>query len=221
MSLASLIGRMIAAGMAPEDAGAIAAEIYAAGVAAASARSPGAERTRKWRHKASQRDADNGDEPASPNVTERHKTSQCDAPSLSSFREERKRESKASPIPPEWRPDETRWQAACGALGSEVVESELAKFGANARSKALTSHGWEFNWDKWIEDAKQYHRKKAPAAATVDLAAVNWRAVLERYLKFKTWPPGHGNDPDSPSCRAPRALMQELGIIAPDLRTMQ
>lgn len=84
MNIGSLIDRMIAGGLSPGEAGSIAAEIYAAGVAAASVRSAGAERTRRYRerqsvtkrHKASPSDTDGV---ASQSVTERHKPSQCDA----------------------------------------------------------------------------------------------------------------------------------------------
>jgi hypothetical protein len=101
MNIGSLIDRMIAGGLSPGEAGSIAAEIYAAGVAAASTRSSGAERQRRYRknhpdravtkrHETSQSDGDGG---ASQSVTSRHKASQSDAAYISSLdntKEERK-----------------------------------------------------------------------------------------------------------------------------------
>src|ERR1700749_234417 len=91
MILGTLIDRMIAAGLSPGEAGSIAAEIYAAGVASASVRTKGAEGTCRWRDgKASQnvtkRHTASQDLPnyeASPTVTERHQPSHCDAGTVS------------------------------------------------------------------------------------------------------------------------------------------
>ena len=144
-ALGHLIGRMIGAGMSPEEAGAIAAEIYAAGVASASVRSSGAERTRRWRkNKASQGGTErhgvtlnDGDVEASQSVTERHKASQCDATTVSpidtkiknySMRNSAKA-SRGSRLSPEWIPsDQDRLAARSEGLSEAEIDKEALRF---------------------------------------------------------------------------------------------
>ena len=144
-ALGHLIGRMIGAGMSPEEAGAIAAEIYAAGVASASVRSSGAERTRRWRNnKASQSVTErhgvtlnDGDVEASQSVTERHKASQCDATTVSpidtkiknySMRNSAKA-SRGSRLSPEWIPsDQDRLAARSEGLSEAEIDKEALRF---------------------------------------------------------------------------------------------
>lgn len=162
MSLVALIDRMIASGMSPGEAGAIASEIYAAGVASASVRSPGAERTRRWRHKASQSVTERHAVETSPTVTERHQASQCDANAVSPIdtslkkvsRQSSNRASRGTRIDPDWKPSAIEEQFAIGE-GFSMMEltREAARFRDYWKGRAGSGGvklDWKATWQNWI-----------------------------------------------------------------------
>lgn len=175
MSLSHLIGRMIGAGMSPEEAGAIAAEIYAAGAASAFVRSSGAERTRRWReNKASQTvtkrhavtPTENNTEP-SQSVTECHKPSQCDASAVlhrdtnlkkDSMRHSN-RASRGTRLACDWVPSERdRLTAKQEGLSEQEIDKESLRFRdywigrAGAGGVKLD---WSATWRNWIRTAAE------------------------------------------------------------------
>jgi len=183
MSLASLINRMIAAGVDPADAGTIAAEIYALGVASASVRSPGAERTRRWREKqASQSDGlrhavtvgDVSSE-ASQSVTKRHEASQCDANSVlhieninkNTSRQNSNRASRGTRIDPSWIPSGAdRSLAKTEGFSDAEIDREALRF----RDFWIGKPGaggvkldWASTWRNWIRtSADRLGKRPAP-----------------------------------------------------------
>ncbi len=182
-ALGHLIGRMIGAGMSPEEAGAIAAEIYAAGVASASVRSSGAERTRRWRNnKASQSVTErhgvtlnDGDVEASQSVTERHKASQCDATTVSpidtkiknySMRNSAKA-SRGSRLSPEWIPsDQDRLAARSEGLSEAEIDKEALRFRDYWIGRAGSGGvklDWSATWRNWIRTTAEKLGKTPPA----------------------------------------------------------
>jgi hypothetical protein len=168
--LSSIIDRMIAAGVSPGEAGAIAAEIFAAGVASASTRSPGAERTRRWREKqASQSDGlrhetshGDGEKKASPNVTDRHKASQSDGNAVlpidtkikNSKKQNSDRPSRGSRIDPNWTPsDADRLAASQEGLSESEITREALRFRDFWTSKAGAGGvklDWAATWRNWV-----------------------------------------------------------------------
>jgi hypothetical protein len=56
----------------------------------------------------------------------------------------------------------------------------------------------------------------AVASFDAGQAPIDWDAACQQWVKIKRWPRDHGNDPESPSCRAPPELLAKYG-----LRTMQ
>lgn len=170
MTLAGCIARMIAAGVSAEEAGAIAAEIYAAGVASASIRSAGAERTRRWRaNKASQSDAfrhqtsqrDSEDE-ASQSVTNRHKPSQSDANAVlpidtkikDSKRQNSDRPSRGTRIASDWTPSEAdRLLAKQEGFSDNEINREALRFRDYWTGRAGSGGvklDWPATWRNWI-----------------------------------------------------------------------
>jgi hypothetical protein len=175
MSIAPFISRMIAAGVSPEDAGAIAAEIYAAGVASASVRSPGAERTRRWRQKqASQSDGkrhqtsqSDANAETSQTVTERHKPSQCDVTAVSpidtkiknSKRQNSDRASRGTRLESDWRPCEADRLSARNEGFSEVeIDREAVRFRDYWISRAGAGGvklDWSATWRNWVRTSAE------------------------------------------------------------------
>lgn len=186
MTLGALISRMIAAGVSAEEAGALAAEIYALGVASASVRSPGAERTRRWRekkashcdgfrHQTSRGDASTE---ASQNVTERHKPSQCDADAVSNIdttikntsKQNSARASRGTRIADDWAPSPVEREfAKLEGLADSEINREAARFLDYWKSKAGSNGvklNWTATWQNWIRTAAERlgRSPRAPAA---------------------------------------------------------
>lgn len=176
MILSDLIDRMVAAGLSPGEAGSIAAEIYAAGVAAASVRSSGAERTRRWRHKTSQSVTERHAPETSPNVTERHQPSQCDASTVSPIdtnikkgkRQNSDRPSRGTRIEPEWLPSEAdRLLAKQEGFSENEVNREALRFRDYWKGRAGSGGvklDWPATWRNWIRTSAE-KLGKTPSAA--------------------------------------------------------
>lgn len=190
MSLGPIIDRMIAAGLSPGEAGAIAAEIYAAGVASASTRTAGAERTRRWReNKPSQSDGkrhqtSHGDatSQASPNVTNRHKPSQCDADTVlyrdtkikNSKKQNSERASRGTRIDPQWSPSSLDLQAASDeGLSAPEIDREALRFRdywAGRAGSGGVKLDWPATWRNWVRSTSEKlgRSPKSQSSATSD-----------------------------------------------------
>ena len=197
MTLSALISRMIAAGVSASEAGAIAAEIYALGVASASVRSPGAERTRRWREKqASHGDAKrhqtsrgDGEPEASPNVTKRHEPSQCDADTVlpidtkikNSKRQNSERASRGTRIDPNWSPsDADRAAARQEGFSDSEIDREAHRFRDYWIGKAGAGGvklDWASTWRNWVRtSADRLGKRPAPASGSASEAATGFYA---------------------------------------------
>ena len=184
MNLSALINRMIAAGVSPGEAGALAAEIYALGVASASVRSPGAERTRRWREKQTSQSDDkrhqtsrgDGEPEASPNVTKRHEPSQCDADAVlpidtkikNSKRQNSDRASRGTRIDPDWKPSEAdRAAARQEGFSDGEIDREALRFRDFWIGKAGAGGvklDWASTWRNWVRTSADRLGKR-PAGA--------------------------------------------------------
>jgi hypothetical protein len=188
---------MIAAGVSPSEAGALAAEIYALGVASASVRSPGAERTRRWREKqASQSDGlrhqtsrCDGEIEASPNVTKRHQTSQSDADTVppidtkinNSKRQNSDRASRGTRIDPDWKAsEEDRAVARQEGFSDSEIDREALRFRDFWIGKAGSGGvklDWASTWRNWVRTSADRLGKRPVGAAASE-------AVAGFYAKF-------------------------------------
>ena len=231
---------MVAAGIGQDEAMQMVAEIFAAGTANASARTPAAIRQQRYRDRKSvtkrnesvtERNADE----ASPNVTNHNETVTTLRPSLSKSKssKEKKGEGRATQLPDGWRPDPDRWAAAVATLGGvDRAERELRKFTNNAAATGKVFKKWNAAWNNWVDRALEWSPvKQQPATAVPDPATVDWDEVCKTYVKFGMWSKhAPGNDPTSPSCLCPPEILAKYGIEtfagsstdppAPSLRTM-
>lgn len=221
IDIGSLVERLVEAGLSIGEAGSIIAEAFAAGAASSSFRkSPNAERQQRYRDrktitKRNESVTPCNAETATPIVTNRNEnvTNRNDvtAPSIS-LDKISKKESRGSQLPDGWKPDEIRWTAACRKLGADGAERELQKFTSHHRAKGTVFKNWNFGWDKWLLQSDQWKPKQSASVGVVNTECIDWRPVLQSYQKFGNWPKGYGNDPGSPSCRAPPELLREFGF---------
>jgi hypothetical protein len=233
-NIGGLVERMVAAGMSVGEASSIAAEIYAAGVAAASIRSSGAERTRRWRekkgvtnrHQTSHGDADVD---ASPTVTERHRASQCDANAkvpipIRDIKEDRRLKSAASRgtrLNPSWTPsDAGRAYARQEGFSEAETDREVLQFRdywiAAAGSKAVKLD-WDAAWRTWLRRSADMKGKTGPPAVSqsdkLDLEeAVKMFARTGRWSRYA--PCG---EPGQSNCTVPPEMFAKYGLL-PDGR---
>lgn len=204
--LSDIIDRLVDAGMSAGEAGAIVAEVYAAGVASASVRSPGAERTRRWRHKASQSVTKRHTVQASQNVTERHKPSQCDVSAVSpiedtkiknSKRQNSERASRGARIDPDWSPSLAERQFAKQEGLSELeTNREAVRFRDYWKGRAGSGGiklDWTATWQNWIRTSAEKLGKipqgSADTSANPQFLAKSGSEELEAwdtYTKVKT-----------------------------------
>ena len=211
---------MVAAGMSAGEAGAIAAEIYAAGVASASFRSSNADRQQRYRDRkrnetVTERNANELTETVTnrnENVTNRNDVT---PPSIVLDKKKEKKD-RGSQLPDGWRPDEVRWDAACRKLGTTVAETELNKFTSHHRAKGTVFKNWNFGWDKWLLQSEQWRPKTTVTTEMPSFSApadIDWKHVLSFYKKTGNWSKWAGPDPDSAACRAPPELLREFGLL--------
>jgi len=221
--IGSLVERLVEAGLSIGEASSIIAEAVAAGAASAAApsKSPGAARTERWRenkrHKASLTVTERHTYEPSPNVTKRHETSQCDAPSISLDNKKEKKD-RGTQLAEAWKPDEVRWTAACRKFGVDGAERELHKFTSHHRAKGTIFKNWNFAWDKWLLNSEQWAPKQADGVSSVNPDDLNWDCILTDFKKFGRWSKWAGPDLDSPACRAPKEMLQKYGL---EIRRMQ
>ena len=175
-----MIDRLIDAGVSPSEAGAIAAEIYAAGVASASVRSPGAERTRRWRHKTSQNVTERHSTETSQTVTDRHQASQSDADAVSpidtkiknSKRQNSDRASRGTRIASDWAPSEAdRLIAKQEGLSDSEISREALRFRDFWTGKAGAGGvklDWAATWRNWVRTTAERLGRTPSGPATQD-----------------------------------------------------
>ncbi len=165
--LSDIIDRMVDAGMSAGEAGAIVAEVYAAGVASASQRSNGAERTRRWRHKASQNVTERHTTETSPNVTKRHEPSQCDASAVSyrdtiikkDKRQNSERPSRGTRIASDWSPSShDRHIAKQEGFSEKETDREALRFRDYWTGRAGSGGvklDWAATWRNWVRTSAE------------------------------------------------------------------
>lgn len=168
--LSDYVARMVDGGMDQDEAMQVAAELFAAGAAAASLRpTKAALRTRKWRLKTSPRDAQ---EESGHTVTERHQPSPTvtgDKAPLSTKSNNKKveRQNRGSRITPDWTPSVAERAFAQQEGFSEVeISREVAKFRdhwASTPGSKGVKLDWSATWRKWIRNAAEWSGK-APSA---------------------------------------------------------
>jgi hypothetical protein len=201
-----------------DEAMQIAAELFAAGVASAGVRpSSGALRTRKWRekqrHQASQNVTCDTEILESESVTNRHKASQSvtsdNTPLSISKIDNRKRGER---LPGDWSPSDAD-RAFAKSLGWS--DSQIDSESANFRDYWIAKPGaggckldWPATWRKWIRSSKV----KPSLASAARVIGEDWDAACQQWKRIRRWPKGHGNDPDSPNCRAPADVLRKHGI---------
>lgn len=187
--LSDLIDRMIEAGMSAGEAGAVAAEIYAAGVASASIRSAGAERTRRWRHKTSQNVTECHTEQTSPTVTERHQPSQSDGDTVlyrdttikNSKRRNSDRPSRGTRIDPSWAPsDADRLLARQEGFSDSEIDREALRFRDYWTGRAGAGGvklDWAATWRNWVRTSAEKLGKTPLRAVGVPQSESGFYAV--------------------------------------------
>lgn len=173
-----LIAKLVAGGMEFAAAAGLVARAAVEMTGALTKKSAGAQRQQRYRdrHKASLTVTRNDDE----SVTKRNETSQRDdgldasqsvtnrnesvtsdtAPfSIEEKKESKKvkRESRASQLPDNWRPDAKAWAEAVEILGSEErAIHELRKFALHAADKGRLAKNWNAAFVKWCLQAIEY-----------------------------------------------------------------
>lgn len=205
-----MVAELIEAGCAPEVAAAVVARAFVHGVSSAEFRGIPVDKTAEKRraYDRERKRKSTGIPPETTGITK--------APSISLDNKKEKKD-RGSQIPEGWKPDDIRWIAACRKLGNDGAERELQKFTAHHRAKGTVFKNWNSGWDKWLINAQQWQPKQGAGVGVVNPETVNWRAALQSYKNFGNWPKGHGNDPTSPSCKAPPELLREYGL---ELRKM-
>lgn len=204
--IGALVERLIAGGFSVSEASTIIAEAVAAGAATAAYRkSPGALRTEKWRHKASQNVTPKQESETSQSVTERHKASRGDdqaKPPIStsiknSKRQDWEKPSRGSRIAPDWKLSEAEREFARAEGYSDFeIDREANKFRdywtAAAGSNAV-KRDWTATWRQWIRNGAERSGKTprrqageaAPAGVLVQLGTEAWDA-WQAHTKAKT-----------------------------------
>jgi hypothetical protein len=173
MSLARLIDKMVSAGMSAGDAGAIAAEIYAAGVASATdGRSSSAIRQQRYRDRKTVTERNDSVTErnyvtAQQNVTERNETVTSYDSTVSpiytkiknSKRQNSERASRGTRIDPQWSPSPTDRQAASDeGLSAPEIDREALRFrdywAARAGSGGVKLD-WPATWRNWVRSTAE------------------------------------------------------------------
>jgi hypothetical protein len=183
--LSDYVSRMVECGMDQDEAMQVAAELFAAGVASASNRpTPGALRTRKWRHKTSQGVTGDTVNKADESVTKRHETSQSVTSdkvplSTSSSLKRRERQNRGTRITADWSPtDAERSFAKQQGFSEFEVHREVDKFRdywtACAGAKGVKLD-WSATWRQWIRNGAE-RAGKAPPHSRPDPEATGYYA---------------------------------------------
>lgn len=212
MSLAGLIDRMVAAGMSAGEAGAIAAEIYAAGVASvADGRSSAALRQQRYRDRGVTKRNENvtnrnAPEP-SQTVTNRNETVTRYADTVSpilqdkniknSKRQNSERASRGTRIDPQWSPSAADRQAASDeGLSNNEIDREALRFRdywAGRAGSGGVKLDWAATWRNWVRStAEKLGRTPKAAKPTgdagdgmVEVTDVDQLAAWDKYSMAK------------------------------------
>ena len=184
-----LIAALVAGGMDASEAAGLVARAAVEMTGALTRKSAGAKRQQRYRerHKALQsvtRDDDEKrnetsqsvtslrSEETSQSVTNRNESVTRDAASLSIEKKEEnkkvKRESRASQLPDDWKPDEKYWIEAVSILNSqERASHELRKFKLHALDKGRLAKNWNAAWVKWALQAIEYGAQHGQSANNI------------------------------------------------------
>jgi hypothetical protein len=201
----AMVAELIAAGCAPEVAAKVVARAYVAGVSSAEFRGipPDSAAEKRRAYDRERKRKSTGIPPESTGIP--------NSP-LSSSNLKKERKGRGSRIPPEWKPE--RDLAKQLGWSDAQIDQEAENFRDYWLGRAGSGGvklDWPATWRKWVRSSRTKPAGSVPGHI-VNPEAVNWRAVLQSYKNFGNWPKGHGNDPTSPSCRAPPALLREYGF---------
>lgn len=194
-----MIAALIAGGMDASEAATLLAMAAVEMTAREAHRTPGAIRQQRWRerHQTSQIVTRNAEDQALRSVTKRYEVTESNAASLSKEekKEVRKRESRASQLPDDWKPDGKHWDEAVVILGSEErAKLELRKFKLHAADKGRLAKNWNAAWVKWALQAVEYgarngngisnHRANSAAGRATAREAEFVTAVAKGAMQF-------------------------------------
>lgn len=206
-----MVAELIEAGCAPDVAASVVARTFVAGVNSTGIpRSPVdkvAEKRRAYDRERKRKSTGNP-----PESTGNPETTSI------SLDNKKEKKDRGSQLAEAWRPDEVRWTAACRKLGVEGAERELNKFTSHHRAKGTVFKNWNFAWDKWLLNSEQWAPKQAASVGAVNPDDLNWDQVLTDFKKFGRWSKWAGPDLESPSCRAPKEMLEKHGL---EIRRMQ
>lgn len=224
MNISGLIDRMIAAGMSPGEAGSIAAEIYAAGVASASVRSAGAERQRRYRErlgvtKRNETSLSDAADEASLTVTNRHKASLCDADTVLHIEERKKVSMQKKPaasrgtrIDPSWKPsDPDKLLAKQEGLSDQEIDREGLRFRDYWMGRAGAGGvklDWSATWRNWVRSAAEKLGRRP--VGQVRSAEPDWEVLLRAFKGGSVW--AWGPEPGHRGCRVPPDIQRKHGF---------
>lgn len=189
--LSASIARLIAAGIPPEEAGAIAAEIYAAGVSSVSDRTSNAARQQRYRdNKRNETVTDRNANDVTTTVTDRNETvtnnvsavSPIDTKIKNSKRQNSERPSRGTRIDPDWCPSMSEREFAIAeGFSTAEINREAARFRDYWKGRAGSGGvklDWKATWQNWIRTSGE-KLGKTPIAGTS-----NGSAPVGFYAKF-------------------------------------
>lgn len=206
--IGAMVAELISAGCAPEVAAQVVARAYVAGVSSSEFRGSPVDKTAENR-RAYDRERKRKERNSTGLPPD---SAECPNTPLSSSNLKKERKGRGSRIPPDWKPE--RDLAKQLGWSDAQIDTEAENFRDYWMGRAGSGGvklDWPATWRKWVRSSRMKPAGNLPGRV-VDPDAVNWRAVLQSYKNFGNWPKGHGNDPTSPSCRAPPALLREYGF---------
>jgi hypothetical protein len=152
-------------------------------------------------------------------------TEETDSDAIASrSRVSEKSPKKASKALPDDYPIPERVKAYAGTLGLSSSETarEHIKFCNHAKQTDRRCAEWEPAEETWMIGAAERLGKQPPSISS---EPPDWDVVIAFYKKTGVWSKYAGNDPTSPSCKAPRDLLEKHGVqfvsaAAPAIRRM-
>lgn len=131
-----------------------------------------------------------------------------------------------TPLPSDWIPDDPTCARVKTDFGmtDEDLRTELPAFHAlNVQGGVLSADWtatfylfckrWKEHRDKQAAPRLELNRKAAePAKQPEQFTEADWDSVVGMYARTGRWSRQAGNDPTSPACLAPRAILEKHGI---------
>jgi hypothetical protein len=155
-----------------------------------------------------------------PPDSTRHPPDPPDTTLSKSILREEKEEREGTPhrCPPDFSPSlEDRGFAKAEGFAETEIDREVSKF----RDYWISVPGsrgvkldWSPMWRKWIRDgADRMAKAKPPPTQPTTANGFDWDAVVKMWRRTGYWSPQAGPDPESPSCRCPREILEKHAIL--------